>query len=188
MAARKWAAGRRELPKNWEQIRQAVFDRDGHRCTQVLPSGNRCPRSEGQLLSDGTRVKLECDHVGDRSDHSMENLTSLCQTHHAKKTSQQGVEGREYQRGPKRGEEAHPSDSPKRTKLPTAELRVAEFLSRSQGTVSTETFGRMALGEDIADPTGLLCLFVERGLVAFDGETITPHKRNLSAYVARGGR
>lgn len=104
MASGKWASsGRRaELPPDWDKIRQQVFQRDGHRCTAILPSGKRCPR--GRM----TGHSIECDHIGDRLDHRIEALATKCSHHHMKKTQGEALEGRTKRQGPKRPSEEHP--------------------------------------------------------------------------------
>jgi len=68
------------LPPDWARRRQAVFERDGHRCVIIKANGKRC----------WDRDKLECDHIGDREDHSLENLRTICQWHHGKRSASQG--------------------------------------------------------------------------------------------------
>jgi hypothetical protein len=36
------------------------------------------------------REFLECDHIEDREDHSLENLRTICKWHHSKRSSSQG--------------------------------------------------------------------------------------------------
>lgn len=101
----RWTGGRRDLPSNWNKIREEVFKRDGYQCTQALPkTGKRCPRGR----SGGYRI--ECDHIGDKHDHSLANLTTLCQHHHEQRTAAQGVAAREQKKAPKRPEERHPME------------------------------------------------------------------------------
>lgn len=67
------------LPSNWPIIRQQVFARDGNRCTIIKANGKRCwDKAE------------ECDHIGDRLDHSHANLRSICSWHHQRRSSSQG--------------------------------------------------------------------------------------------------
>lgn len=68
-----------ELPSNWDQIRRDVFERDGWQCTWKLSDGRRCPEPA-----------TDCDHIGDRLDHSKSNLRALCGPHHDLRTSIQG--------------------------------------------------------------------------------------------------
>lgn len=76
-----------ELPVDWPARRKECFDRDGWRCTYLLPNGSRCPARA-----------TDCDHVGPKWDHRLENLTSLCSDHHDEKSAQQGVEARAARR------------------------------------------------------------------------------------------
>jgi 5-methylcytosine-specific restriction protein A len=69
-----------ELPADWPAIRAEVLDRDGHRCTWKLPSGNRCPNGA-----------TDVDHIGDKNNHDKSNLRSLCSAHHDKRTAIQGA-------------------------------------------------------------------------------------------------
>ena len=68
---------------DWERLRKAVFHRDGGRCVFLDEHGNRCPMPA-----------TDCDHIGDRNLHTMENLRSLCHDHHLQRTSQQGHKAR----------------------------------------------------------------------------------------------
>lgn len=93
----RWDDVNRHLPKDWAKIREAVFQRDGYRCTQALPrTGKRCPNHRG----DAKGTQLQCDHLGSKWHHSMDNLTTLCKFHHDKKTSDQGVAAREKRKNP----------------------------------------------------------------------------------------
>ena len=74
------------LPPGWAKIAQRVKDRDGWRCTKILPSGKRCPRGRA------TGHRLEVDHRVAGDDHRMENLRTLCEHHHAKKSAKEGLE------------------------------------------------------------------------------------------------
>lgn len=75
------------LPSNWNSLRQKRFELDGFRCTFVDSSGRRCKR-----------IPTDCDHLGDREDHRIEMLTSLCGWHHSRKSGRQGAAGRERRR------------------------------------------------------------------------------------------
>lgn len=79
MSGHRWGSStRREtLPPNWRsQIRPRVLRRDGGRCQLVYP--DRCV---------GTAT--EVDHIGDRLDHSLDNLRAVCEPCHAKRTQEQ---------------------------------------------------------------------------------------------------
>jgi 5-methylcytosine-specific restriction protein A len=84
----KGSARRSELPPGWySEIRPRILARDGHRCTFIFPSGQRC-----------TTTATDVDHVGDKHDHGDANLTSLCGPHHDAKSAQQGVDERRRRR------------------------------------------------------------------------------------------
>lgn len=72
---------RQELPRGWGRIRAAVLERDGGRC--VLCGG----------------VATDVDHVGDRFDHRLEALRSLCRECHKRRTWLQALEARRERRG-----------------------------------------------------------------------------------------
>ncbi|GAA1051362.1 hypothetical protein GCM10009569_34820 [Arthrobacter russicus] len=77
-----WSGSTRKatLPPDWQQRRQAVFKRDGYQCTHIRhDTGQRC-----------TQPATDCDHTGDRQDHRLQSLTSLCSYHHQGKSSSQG--------------------------------------------------------------------------------------------------
>lgn len=71
---------RQFLPSDWEKRRQQRFQIDGFRCTARLSDGSRC-----------TGPAEECDHIGKRTDHRIEMLRSLCEWHHARKSSREGA-------------------------------------------------------------------------------------------------
>lgn len=71
---------RQHLPSNWTTLRKQRFRMDGFRCTHRNDAGQRCPSPAE-----------ECDHIGDRTDHRIEMLRSLCRYHHGKKTGAQGA-------------------------------------------------------------------------------------------------
>lgn len=81
-----WAGSTRRatLPPDWNRRRQATFRRDGWRCTTC---GHHDP----------TGRTLECDHTGDRNDHT--RLTTLCghgapNNCHGRRTKQQAAAAR----------------------------------------------------------------------------------------------
>ena len=77
----KWANSNRraELPTNWPALRRRILNRDQHRCTETTADGTRC-----------TAHATDVDHTGDKHDHRMEMLRSLCSWHHDRKSSAQG--------------------------------------------------------------------------------------------------
>lgn len=69
---RQWADSNRraELPTNWDQLRKECKARAHGKCQWP---GCR-------------RWGSECDHIGDKMDHSSANLQWLCKGHHRFKT------------------------------------------------------------------------------------------------------
>jgi 5-methylcytosine-specific restriction protein A len=67
---------RSELPPDWAIIRRDVLERDGHRCRIAGP---RC-----------TTRATECDHIGERHDHTRANLRAACRSCHSERTTAQG--------------------------------------------------------------------------------------------------
>jgi hypothetical protein len=78
---------RSELPKDWSKLRQKALKRDAYQCVAEMLDGSRCPEAA-----------TEVDHVGDRLNHSMANLRSLCHWHHAKRTAQQSADAQRAKR------------------------------------------------------------------------------------------
>jgi 5-methylcytosine-specific restriction protein A len=75
---------RSELPADWTIIRRDVLERDAHTCQL---RGERC-----------TTTATECDHIGDRHDHSRNNLRAACHPCHAARTAAQGHQTMREQR------------------------------------------------------------------------------------------
>lgn len=72
---------RETLPPDWPARRAKTFARDGYQCVHVREdTEQRCNET----------TNLECDHIGDRGNHSLDNLRTLCRYHHAKRTGGQG--------------------------------------------------------------------------------------------------
>lgn len=67
------------LPKGWYKTKQLVFARDGYQCVWIREDGNRCYNT----------TELECDHIGDRDNHELDNLRTLCKGHHLMVTGRQ---------------------------------------------------------------------------------------------------
>lgn len=87
-----------ELPKNWQEIRAKVFKDASYRCEWQLSDGRRCEE-----------VATDCDHIGDRHDHSPSNLRALCGPHHDMRTAWQGIEAKRAKRAAaKLPPEGHP--------------------------------------------------------------------------------
>lgn len=72
-----------ELPPGWAQIRKRIGNRDGWLC--------QWPRSSRGIC--GSQA-TDCDHRGDRNDHSPENLWMLCRWHHRAKTQDESATAR----------------------------------------------------------------------------------------------
>ena len=70
---------REDLPSNWKAIRLKVLKRDSYRCQGRFSDGKPCDRKAEEV-----------DHIGDKRNHSLSNLRSLCSWHHGKRTSAQG--------------------------------------------------------------------------------------------------
>lgn len=79
----KGSTRKHTLPSNWEStIRPRILARDGGRCTAIrADTDERCNDRANQV-----------DHIDQsrRWDHSDSNLTSLCEWHHARKSSAEG--------------------------------------------------------------------------------------------------
>lgn len=87
-----------ELPDDWETLRRRILERDHYRCTWRLPSGKRCPRRANQV-----------DHRKPGDDHSPQNLQSLCEHHHGRKSAREGYTAkRAMKRSRVRPAETHP--------------------------------------------------------------------------------
>lgn len=85
------SARRTELPSNWDQLRREVLQDENYSC-------RRCGAFANQA-----------DHIGDRHNHSRDNLQPLCEPCHRKKTAREGKLAR-YRLAPIRGKrfEPHP--------------------------------------------------------------------------------
>lgn len=71
---------RDRLPANWAALRKAALARDGGQCTEILPSGVRCPAAA-----------TDVDHKQAMTDdHSLDALQSLCGPHHRAKSAAEG--------------------------------------------------------------------------------------------------
>lgn len=96
------------LPPDWEKRRDLVFQRDGNRCVIIKADGRRC----------WDREFLECDHIGDRDNHELSNLRTICKWHHQKRSSMQGgtasAVAKQNRPTLKRPPEAHPGMIQKR--------------------------------------------------------------------------
>lgn len=103
MSAWEGSDRRERLPANWPELKLRVKNRDGWRCRKILPSGKRCPRGRA------TGHRLEVDHKARGDDHSMGNLQSLCEHHHAKKSAQEGNKAHWLPPASKRTEQ-HPGE------------------------------------------------------------------------------
>lgn len=79
MASGKWAGSTRRptLGKEYFRNRAFVMKRDGKQC-QI--------RTPGLCIG----VATDCDHIGDRLDHSVENMRAACHPCHAQRSGQQG--------------------------------------------------------------------------------------------------
>lgn len=62
-------------PRGWKTLRAQTLARDAHQCTWI-EDGERC-------TSEGT----DADHIGDPEDHTLDNLRTLCEYHHRKRSA-----------------------------------------------------------------------------------------------------
>ena len=65
--------------RRWAATRDAVLDRDGHRCTWHYPDHARCPVRQGL----GVHHLVPARHLRGDAFYDHDNLASLCRTHHA---------------------------------------------------------------------------------------------------------
>lgn len=70
---------RQRLPPDWQALRIAVLQRDGHQCTHIRDDGYRC-----------TNQATDVDHITPGDDHSLPNLRAMCRAHHQRKSSSEG--------------------------------------------------------------------------------------------------
>ena len=89
-----WGSGR-NLPPNWSTLRRQRFTLDGWACVDC---GHHDP----------TGRTLECDHIGHRDDHRLEQLRTRCAPCHARRTKAQAAAARGAGPLRKRPPEAHP--------------------------------------------------------------------------------
>lgn len=84
-------------PVDWPARVAAVKLRDGS--CRWMDNGQPC----------GSVLNLEVDHIGDPSDHHLDNLRALCRTHHRRRTAQQAATARQAKRIPRaRPPDKHP--------------------------------------------------------------------------------
>lgn len=74
---------RERLPSDWDRRRKKRLKYDGYRCTYRNVYGERCKARA-----------TDVDHHERGDDHSHENLRSLCEWHHDRKSAQEGAEAR----------------------------------------------------------------------------------------------
>lgn len=90
---------RERLPDNWATLRLERLKKDNYRCTWILPSRKRCPRTA-----------TDVDHrIEGADDDRIEALQSLCSHHHQTKTAKAAVRiKREKRQRRWRPQENHP--------------------------------------------------------------------------------
>ena len=82
---------KQELPPNWQYLRKQTFIRDNYKCVLC-----------GAPATD-------CDHIGNKHNHEITNLRSLCTQCHRKRTGKQGGSAKRHTRLRKNNPEQHPS-------------------------------------------------------------------------------
>lgn len=81
MAWKNAPGAQRDLPPNWDKLREECKHRAGGRCERIMASGRRCPRRGN-----------EANHYGKPWEHH--KLEWLCQHHHMIETQKQAQEAR----------------------------------------------------------------------------------------------
>ncbi len=96
-----WGTGR-QLPADWPARKQACHERDNWRCVDCG-------------LHDPSGKLLECDHIGHRDDHRIENLATRCTDRskggngcHRRRTNAQAAAARAQQPTRQRPQTRHP--------------------------------------------------------------------------------
>ena len=104
MGSGGWRTSNRKitLPRDWHKIRKRILIRDHYKCTWVFDDGEVCGNHANQV-----------DHIKDPFDHRDSNLRSLCEYHHAIKSSAEGSKAYwsrvEASRKKFRADEVHPA-------------------------------------------------------------------------------
>ncbi|MCL2470646.1 MAG: HNH endonuclease [Propionibacteriaceae bacterium] len=84
-------------------LRQKILTRDGHQCVATMrDTGLRCPE----------KTQLEVDHILNKKSggkNNSENLQTLCQWHHQKKTQEESRKARQESRK-KIHQDKHPGE------------------------------------------------------------------------------
>jgi len=84
------------------RIREQALERDGHRCTQTMQNGQRCPETT-QLEA----AHLTQWHPGEHTTVDMVRI--LCSWHHNRETQREAAEAR-ARSGSKRPNATHPTE------------------------------------------------------------------------------
>lgn len=91
-----------ELPPGWRTIiRPRILARDGWQCVAIRGD------TETRCVAEATDV----DHIGDPMDHTDDNLQSLCDWHHKRKTNGADRRARDatsWRQSARHPTEAHP--------------------------------------------------------------------------------
>lgn len=74
---------KQELPSNWQALRKKILDRDNHECTWI-------ERDENGILRKCGKPANQVDHKRRGNNHHPDNLRSLCEHHHARKSASEG--------------------------------------------------------------------------------------------------
>lgn len=101
MAWQKGTSARAQrLPPNWQALRLRVLRRDRYQCQhRDYPHAPICGDRANQV-----------DHIKHGDDHSLANLQALCATHHAAKSSREGIAARQAKGTTARTPETHPGE------------------------------------------------------------------------------
>jgi len=99
MSAWQNSTRRDRLPPDWAKVRKRILRRDRSKCQWRKTSGQLCLQPANQV-----------DHRNPGDDHSDENLQSLCEWHHGKKSGGEGGRASQAQRAQARNKLRRPTE------------------------------------------------------------------------------